>query len=103
MPCDTSRSIVGVFASVTAFGALLTTATCGFEEALPAYQRTLTTMGEEASGWLRQLPFDPLKGEAYDALDPGALFSVIGALVSGVFGALSNTALVILTVVFLLL
>jgi predicted PurR-regulated permease PerM len=96
-------AMIVLIASLTAFGALLTTAMSGFNEALPGYQDALTVWSGHVLGWMRDLPFNPLRGNAYDALDPAALFGLIGSLVGGVVAALSNTALVILTVVFLLL
>ncbi len=95
--------MVLLIAVVTAFGALLTTAMSGFNAALPGYQTALTEHSDRLLGWMRSLPFDPLQGRAYDSLDPNELFGLIGSLVGSVVAALSNTALVILTTVFLLL
>lgn len=96
-------AMVLLIAVVTAFGALLTTAMSGFNAALPAYQDALTQLSDDILGWMRSLPFDPLRGRAYDSFDPSELFGLIGSLVGSVVSALSNTALVILTTVFMLL
>ena len=95
--------MVLLIAVVTAFGALLTTAMSGFNAALPGYQTALSEHSERFLGWMRSLPFDPLQGRAYDSFDPSELFGLIGSLIGSVVSALSNTALVILTTVFLLL
>lgn len=95
--------MVLLIAVVTALGALLTTAMSGFNAALPGYQDALAELSERVLGWMRTLPFDPLRGRAYDSFDPSELLALIGALVGSVVSALSNTALVILTTVFMLL
>lgn len=69
---------------------------------LPVYRERLGSLVESLAGWLSK-NFAPVKADdLYGVLDPGQMFSALGEALTGVAGFISNTALVLLIVAFLL-
>lgn len=96
-------TMVGVLGAMLGFGAIVTQSVAGFEEALPGYRQALdgvftdivqrlANYGIEVDGALRK-----------ESLEPGTVVGMAGSFMSNVIAALSNTALVVLTMVFILL
>jgi predicted PurR-regulated permease PerM len=96
-------AVVALVTTFFVFGALLTTSIRGFNEALPTYQEALGLHWEGLRALSGRLPFDIVRGAAFDELEPAIVLGFMSTLVTGTLAALSNTVLVLLTVVFMLL
>ena len=84
-------------------GAILTTTMTGFEDALPGYQAALAALMEGVLDFSRSLPVDVAAGVVAEGVSATTVVDMIGTVGTAVLSALSNTALVLLTVVFMLL
>lgn len=96
----TMLMVLGV---LVGFGALLTTSLAGFDRALPGYRDALDSLFADLVARVEGYGVDVgevLRGES---VEPGMVMGMAGSFVSSVIAALSNTALVVLTVVFILL
>jgi AI-2 transport protein TqsA len=88
---------------VAVLGAILTRTMQGFDEALPGYQAALATLLEGVLDVSRSLPVDLAAGVAAEGVSATTIVEMLGTVGTAVLSALSNTALVLLTVVFMLL
>jgi len=75
----------------------------GLNDALPRYQSALADYWDAAHALSQRLPFDVTRGAAFDQLDPQTVIDTVSSVVTTTLAALSNTALVLITVVFMLL
>lgn len=102
-PIAVTIALVFVFAALVAFGALLTTAFAGYEEALPGYRSAMTERTTSALAWSREhgLPID--SSQISSILHPERFLELSMNFLGGLVGAASNTALVLLTMMFVLL
>lgn len=98
-----TSAMVALVAAIFVFGALLTTSMRGLNEALPRYQGALADYWDAAHELSQRLPFDVTRGAAFDQLDPQTVIDTVSSVVTTTLAALSNTALVLITVVFMLL
>jgi len=92
--------LLGVF---FAFGAVLGGSVKGFADAVPRYQERLDSLGNSVEGWLEERGVTVGELEVGKVLRPGALLDLLGKGLVGLLSALSNTLLVILTLLFILL
>lgn len=90
--------VVGVFIAAFIGGSIN-----DFSSQLPFYQARLQEEGAALLVWLRTQGIDISQEVAFGYFDPSVAMGVIGNLLSGLGGMLTNTFLIILTVVFLLL
>jgi predicted PurR-regulated permease PerM len=102
-PLAVTVALVLVFAALAAFGALLTTAFAGYEEALPGYRDAMTARSRAAIFWLSEQGIQLQSTELNELLHPERLFNLSMDFLGGMVGAASNTALVLLTMMFVLL
>ncbi len=102
-PVAVGVALVLVFAALAGFGALLTTAFVGYEEALPGYRQAMTERSLSAIAWLRSYGVQIEATELNEVLHPERLFDLSMDFLGGMVGAVSNTALVLLTMMFVLL
>lgn len=102
-PAAVAVALVLVFAGLAAFGALLTTAFAGYEEALPGYRDAMTARSRSVLVWMGERGIHLQAGEFNELLHPERLFTLSMDFLGGMVGALSNTALVLLTMMFVLL
>lgn len=96
-------TMLGVLGVMLGFGALVTQSIASFDEALPGYRAALDDAFAELVRALAEYGIhleDVLRGES---LEPGMVVGMAGSFVGNVIAALSNTALVLLTMVFILL
>lgn len=96
-------TIVGVLGVMVGFGALVTRSIAGFEEALPGYRMALDDAFDGLVQGLASRGIDvgpALRGES---IEPGMVMGMAGSFMGNIIAALSNTALVLLTMVFILL
>lgn len=95
--------MLAVFAGVAAFAGLVTTSMIGFDDALPRYERALLQMTDATIAWLEARGLSVDEGVWLEHFDPGSVVALVGVFLSGIVTALSNLALVLLTVFFVLL
>lgn len=96
-------AMIGVLLILVVFGALLGTSIVGFDEALPGYRLALEEMTEATIVWLQGWGLDLSTDEALASLAPGSIMGMMGTFLGSLIAALSSTALVALTMVFILL
>jgi len=73
-----------------------------FSQNLPRYQSRLQAMTAELLTWLSGLGISLSSQLILDSLNPAAAMGLAGQLLSGIGNALTNTFLIVLTVIFLL-
>ena len=95
--------VVVVVLVLSAFGAVVGTSVNEFTDTIPRYQQRLEGLDEQVRGWLDELPFQHPPFEFIDVINPGQLIDLLGRGLRGIVAALSNTLLVMLTMVFMLM
>ena len=96
-------TMLGVLGVLAGFGALLTTSLTGFDEALPGYREALDALFARLTAHLGSYGVDLSELLHEEHVEPGMVVGMAGSFVGSVIAALSNTALVVLTMVFILL
>ncbi|MFO0632643.1 MAG: AI-2E family transporter [Nannocystaceae bacterium] len=95
--------VLVLLGALALFGALLTASLDRFADTLPAYRAALEAMFLDSLQWLRRHGVGvPLSGYA-ESFDPADVVDMVGTLAGATVAALSNTALVLLTTLFMLL
>ena len=102
-PVAVTISLVFVFAALVGFAALLTTAFAGYEEALPGYRAAMAERTASVLLWLRGHGVQIQSSQLADILHPERFLELSMNFLGGLVGAASNTALVLLTMMFVLL
>ncbi|HEX9757192.1 MAG TPA: AI-2E family transporter [Nitrospiria bacterium] len=74
-----------------------------FSKALPEYQERLTEGKNEVLQGLAKTGFNITEKGLLKSINPGSAMDLIGGLLSGLGGMLSNSVLILLTVIFILL
>lgn len=95
--------ILGLLASVALFVVLLSTGLRGFDDALPAYQDGVLGLWAGARAWLADRGVVVTTEASLQLFDPSAVMKTMSSLLGTVVAALSNTALVLIVVVFMVL
>lgn len=95
--------VVILFGVLSAVGAVVGQSVNDFTAAAPRYQRRLDSVWDSFRQWLASLPFDTPRLDGLELIQPGSIMSLLGTGLKGVVSALSNTLLVVLTLVFMLL
>jgi len=98
-----SLTMVAVLGGMVGLGALVTSSVAGFEEALPGYRAALDVVFEDLVHGLAAHGIDVEQALHDQSIEPGTVLGMAGSFVGNVIAALSNTALVLLTMVFFLL
>ncbi len=83
-------------------GALVAQSAGAFTQKLPFYQERLTTLFTEAIGWLQGYGIELSRELLVDNFNPGEALAMAGSTLAGLGGVLSNSFLIILTVIFIL-
>jgi len=94
--------VLGLLLVGTGIGALVGSSLNDFSAALPEYQEKLEQETDQALAMLEEHGFEidqTLKG----VVDPGAAMRMVGTLLKGLGGILTNAFLILLTVIFILL
>ncbi len=92
-----------VMAMLAGVGTILGGSVNGFTEAIPRYQSRMNGLIETSGAWLAAKGVRVSALNLGDIADPGQFMGVIGKTLGGLVAALSNTFLVLLTLVFILL
>jgi predicted PurR-regulated permease PerM len=95
--------ILGVFTLGFGFILLIGTSLEDFSNAIPRYQARLTQAMEPLLQWIQSLGFQLNEELLLKSLDPGASMRLVGRMLSGLGGILTNSLLIMLTVIFILL
>ncbi len=102
-PLAVGISLIFVLAALIAFGALLTTAFAGYEEALPGYRTAMSERTGTVLAWLDRQGVVVSAEQLREVLHPDRFLEVSMNFLGGIVGAVSYTALVVLTMMFILL
>jgi len=95
--------VVALMTAMSGFGAVVGGSINDFTAAIPRYQERIDGLVGSVGAWLDQLPFDVPTIGVFDLFNPGALMGFLGRGLKGLVSALSNTLLVLLTLMFMLL
>lgn len=87
----------------TALGALIGSSVQEFTAAIPFYEQRLRALGVEGVVLLNGWGFDVSRDLLLGQFDPGFAMRTVGRIMAGLGSALSNTFLILLTVIFILL
>lgn len=96
-------TMIGVLGVMVGFGAMLTSSIAGFEEALPGYRAALDSIFREVVAELAGRGIDVGEALRGESIEPGVIVGMAGSFMGSIIAALSNTALVLFTMVFILL
>ncbi|MGH1343730.1 MAG: AI-2E family transporter [Nannocystales bacterium] len=102
-PVAVTIALAFVFAALVGFGALLTTAFAGYEEALPGYRSAMAERTTSVLAWSRSHGVPIESSQISTVLHPERFLELSMNFLGGLVGAASNTALVLLTMMFVLL
>ncbi|MDH5429629.1 MAG: AI-2E family transporter [Nitrospirota bacterium] len=95
--------ILGVLVLGFGFILLIGTSLEDFSKAIPRYQSRLTQEMGPLLLWIESLGFQLNEELLLKSLDPGASMRLVGRMLSGLGGILTNSFLIMLTVIFILL
>jgi len=95
--------VVLVMGVVAGIGTILGGSVNGFTEAIPRYQDRMDGLLTSTVAWLEAKGLQVTALNLGEIADPGQLMGLIGKTLGGLMSALSNTFLVLLTLVFILL
>jgi len=84
-------------------GAFVGSSVADFSRNLPAYQNRLQALTGDTMHWLAGWGISISSQSLLDALNPSAAMGMAGKLLSGLGNAVTNTFLIVLTVIFLLI
>ncbi len=82
---------------------LVTSSMAEFSKAMPQYQERLHVMLKSLTSWLEGHGVEVTDGVLLDQFDPGKLMRIAGNMLNNLFGMLTNTFMIMLTLVFILL
>lgn len=95
--------LVAVVGIIVLLGVLGGRSVTKFTQALPLYQERLAEQTDDAARILGKFGIQLGEDELRSYIDPAKVMRVAGSLLSGLSGMLTNTFLIVLTVVFILL
>lgn len=87
----------------TVVATLITSSAVEFSRAMPLYQERIHTMIKTVILWLDTHGIEVTEKIVMDQFDPGKLMRLAGNMLNNLFGMLTNTFMIILTFVFILL
>ncbi len=94
--------VLGVLGVGFVFILIIGTSLDDFFEAIPRYQARLTKEIEPIIQWIQGLGFQLDKDILLKSIDPGASMRLVANMLSGLGGILTNSFLILLTVIFIL-
>lgn len=98
-----SITMVAVLGVMVGLGALVTGSVAGFDQAMPGYRAALDVVFDDLVQRASAHGIDAEQVLRDQSIEPGVVLGMAGSFVGNVIAALSNTALVLLTMVFFLL
>lgn len=94
--------VLGVLSVGLVFILIIGTSLDDFSEAIPRYQARLTQEIDPLIHWIQELGFQLDKGMLLKSIDPGASMRLVANMLSGLGNMLTNSFLILLTVIFIL-
>ncbi len=91
-----------IFVLLLGIGALVVQSANAFTAKLPFYQERLTAIFTGAVAWLAPLGIELSRDLIIENFNPGTAFTLAGDALAGLGGTLSNSFLILLTVIFIL-
>lgn len=95
--------IAGFVAVGAVVGSLIGTSLADFTRAIPAYEARLNAQLMTVLGWLGERGMEVPEGGIKDLFDASAMLSAVGQIMIGLRGLVTNGAVILLIVVFMLL
>ncbi len=96
-------SVVLIFFLLAAtFGTVIGASLSAFYQDLPEYEQKLQQQGQALIAWLQGIGVDIDQAILSDYIDPGAAMKMVAQVFSGLGGVLTNTFLILFSVVFIL-
>ena len=95
--------VLGVLGIGIGFGTLIGTSLQDFSEAIPRYQEVFTKEIAPLFQWLQTIGIQLSEEALLQYIDPGASMRLVANMLTGLGGILTNTLLILLTVIFILL
>ncbi len=102
-PVALLAAIFSILAVVVGIATLVGGSLDGFSRELPVYQEKLTLQVDRLAGWLTKMGIGVSRDTFQDFLNPGSVMVLASGMLKGLGGVLTNTFLILLTVVFILL
>ncbi len=102
-PLAVTLVVIGILAVELIVVALVGTSVDDFYQAIPGYQQRLQQEAAGLLSWLGRLGIEPPDRSLVEQIDPGAAMRLVANMLSGLGGVLTNTFLILLTVIFMLL
>lgn len=94
--------VVMFFLLAATFGTVIGTSLSAFYQDLPEYEQKLQLQSQASVQWLRGIGFEIDQAILSDYVDPGAAMKMVAQVFSGLGGVLTNTFLILFSVVFIL-
>lgn len=95
--------VAGILLAGVLLVSLVGNAVTDFSQNLPVYQERLRTQFAGFLGWLAGHGIEVARLQLSEVFNPGAAMSLVGGILNGLGGALTNGFLILLTVIFMLL
>jgi len=95
--------VLGVLSLGFGFILVIGTSLEDFSDAIPRYQTRLTQEMGPLLLWIQEMGFQLNEELLLKSIDPGASMRLVGRMLSGLGGILTNSFLIILTVIFILM
>lgn len=96
-------SVVAMFFLLAAtFGTVIGASLSAFYQDLPEYEQKLQLQGQAGIAWLQGMGVEIDQAILSDYIDPGAAMKMVAQVFSGLGGVLTNTFLIVFSVIFIL-
>ena len=96
-------SVVAMFFLLAAtFGTVIGASLSAFYQDLPEYEQKLQLQGQAGIAWLQGMGVEIDQTILSDYIDPGAAMKMVAQVFSGLGGVLTNTFLIVFSVIFIL-
>ncbi|MDX1442295.1 MAG: AI-2E family transporter [Gammaproteobacteria bacterium] len=95
--------VAGFLLAGVLLAGLVSSAVADFTQNLPVYQEKLRGQFESVNLWLDRIGLDSRELQLSEVFNPGAAMSLVGTMLNGLGGVLTNSFLILITVIFMLL
>jgi predicted PurR-regulated permease PerM len=95
--------VLGLLGIGTAVGTLLGSSIFDFTRGLPLYQRRLETEIQALLGWVRSFGYDVSGDFVMRYFELGKILDLVGIILTALRGVLTNTVLILITIIFILI
>lgn len=95
--------VLGLLGIGTGVGTLIGSSIFDFTRGLPLYQRRLETQIQALLSWVRSLGFDVSGDFVLSYFELGRILDLVGIILTALRGVLTNTVLILITIIFILI